>query len=283
MVDFLWIKTVVIGRKKARKTVKKEKKCLPSQKQNDMSKFIAVIPARFASSRFPGKPLAQLGGKRVIERVYEEVSKALDEVWVATDDRRIYGAVEGFGGKVVMTRSDHKSGTDRIAEAISIINSDCDVVVNVQGDEPFIDRSQIETVCRCFDDPHTQIATIGKYFSTMDEVNNPNSPKIILDNAGYALLFTRATVPFVRGVRPEQWLSHYPYLKHLGLYAYRTDVLRQITRLPMSTLEQVESLEQLRWLQNGYKIKVGITDVETIGIDTPDDLIRAEEFLKRFR
>lgn len=257
--------------------------CAIYAKKEDMSKFIAVIPARYASSRFPGKPLARLGGKYVIERVYEEVAKALDEVWVATDDSRIYDVVEGFGGKVVMTRSDHKSGTDRIAEAVNTINSDADVVVNVQGDEPFIHRSQIDEVCRCFDDPQTQIATIGKYFATMDEVNNPNSPKIIVDNNGYALLFTRATVPFVRGVPNEQWLEHYPYLKHLGLYAYRKDVLSQITRLPMSTLEKAESLEQLRWLQNGYRIKVGITDVETIGIDTPADLIRAEEFLRRSR
>lgn len=248
-----------------------------------MTKFIGIIPARYASSRFPGKPLARLGGKYVIERVYEEVAKTLEEVWVATDDQRIYDAVLGFGGKVVMTRSDHKSGTDRIAEAVSIIGSDADVVVNVQGDEPFIHSSQIETVCRCFDDEQTQIATIGKYFASMKEVENPNSPKVIVDNNGYALLFTRSVVPFVRGVdNKEEWIAHYPYLKHLGLYAYRQEVLKQITLLPQSSLEKVESLEQLRWLQNGYRIKVGTTDIETIGIDTPDDLIRAEEFLKHF-
>lgn len=246
-----------------------------------MTKYIGIIPARYSSSRFPGKPLACLGGKPVIEWVYEEAQKTLAEVWVATDDSRIYNAVTAFGGKVVMTRSDHKSGTDRIAEAVSIIGSDADVVVNIQGDEPFIRRSQIETVCQCFDDPMTQIATIGKHFCSMEEVENPNSPKIIVDNNGYALLFTRSVVPYVRGVaQKEEWISHYPYLKHLGLYAYRREVLQQITRLPQSSLEKAESLEQLRWLQNGYKIKVGITDVETIGIDTPEDLIRAEEFLR---
>lgn len=248
-----------------------------------MTKFIAIIPARYSSSRFPGKPLARLGGKYVIERVYEEVAKTLDEVWVATDDNRIYDAVTAFGGKVVMTRSDHKSGTDRIAEAVSTIDSDADVVVNVQGDEPFIHRSQIETVCQCFDDPETQIATIGKFFTSMKEVENPNSPKVIVDNNSYALLFTRSVVPYVRGVdNKDEWISHYPYMKHLGLYAYRREVLKQITLLPQSSLEKAESLEQLRWLQNGYKIKVGTTDIETIGIDTPDDLIRAEEFLKHF-
>lgn len=246
-----------------------------------MTKYIGIIPARYSSSRFPGKPLARLGGKLVIERVYEEVKKALADVWVATDDSRIYNAVTAFGGKAVMTRNDHKSGTDRIEEAASIIGCDAEVIVNVQGDEPFIRRSQIDTVCQCFDDPNTQIATIGKYFSSMKEAENPNSPKIIIDNCGYALLFTRSVVPYVRGVvKKEEWINHYPYLKHLGLYAYRRDVLRQITRLPQSSLEKAESLEQLRWLQNGYRIKVGITDVETIGIDTREDLIRAEEFLR---
>lgn len=242
-------------------------------------KFIGIIPARYASTRFPGKPLAMLGGKPVIQHVYEKVAAVLEEAYVATDDERIFSAVEAFGGKAVMTRTDHKSGTDRIEEAVEKLATDADVIVNVQGDEPFIRHSQIETVCRCFDDTQTQIATIGKPFDTMEAVENPNSPKIVVDNNGYAMYFSRSVIPFVRGIDSSEWLSHYPFLKHLGLYAYRKDILRKITQLPQSSLEKAESLEQLRWLQNGYRIKVGITDFETVGIDTPEDLLRAEEFL----
>jgi 3-deoxy-manno-octulosonate cytidylyltransferase (CMP-KDO synthetase) len=238
-----------------------------------------LIPARYASTRFPGKPLALLGGKPVIQRVYEQVASVLDDACVATDDERIFDCVKNFGGKVVMTRTDHKSGTDRIEEAIEKIGGDYDVIVNIQGDEPFIQKSQIETVCRCFDDEKTQIATLGKPFTDMDAVANPNSPKIVIDNNSFAMYFSRSIIPFVRGKEQAEWLQHYPFLKHLGIYAYRRDVLRQITQLPQSSLEIAESLEQLRWLQNGFKIKVGLTDVETVGIDTPDDLKRAEEFL----
>ncbi|WP_449019048.1 3-deoxy-manno-octulosonate cytidylyltransferase [Prevotella jejuni] len=242
-------------------------------------KFIGIIPARYSSSRFPGKPLAILGGKPVIEHVYRQVSSVMEDVFVATDDQRIYDAVEAFGGKAIMTRSDHKSGTDRICEALEKVGGSFDVVINIQGDEPFIQKSQLETVMQCFDDPRTQIATLGKSFESMEAVENPNSPKIVLDNDGYALYFSRSVIPFVRGKEHEEWLSHFPYLKHIGLYAYRTEVLMEISKLPQSTLELAESLEQLRWLQNGYKIKVGLTDVETIGIDTPEDLQRAEEKL----
>lgn len=246
-------------------------------------KFIAVIPARYSSSRFPGKPLAVLAGKPVIQRVYEQVTKVLSEAWVATDDERIYNTVSDFGGKAVMTRQDHKSGTDRIEEAVEKIKTDADVIVNIQGDEPFIQPSQIETVCKQFDNPSTQIATIGKPFTSMESVENPNSPKIVTDVNGFALYFSRSVIPYVRGVEEKEWLSHFPFLKHLGIYAYRREVLREITRLPQSPLEKAESLEQLRWLQNGYRIRVGITNVETVGIDTPDDLRRAEEFLKNNR
>ena len=242
-------------------------------------KFRGLIPARYASTRFPGKPLALLGGKPVIQRVYEQVASVLDDACVATDDERIFDCVKNFGGKVVMTHTDHKSGTDRIEEAIEKIGGDYDVIVNIQGDEPFIQKSQIETVCRCFDDEKTQIATLGKPFTDMDAVANPNSPKIVIDNNSFAMYFSRSIIPFVRGKEQAEWLQHYPFLKHLGIYAYRRDVLRQITQLPQSSLEIAESLEQLRWLQNGFKIKVGLTDVETVGIDTPDDLKRAEEFL----
>ncbi|MBP7919050.1 MAG: 3-deoxy-manno-octulosonate cytidylyltransferase [Prevotella sp.] len=243
-------------------------------------KFIGIIPARYASTRFPGKPLALLGGKPVIQHVYEKVAAVLEAAYVATDDERIYDVVKSFGGQVVMTRTDHKSGTDRIEEAIEKIGGEWDVVVNVQGDEPFVAKSQLDTICHCFDDPTTQIATLGKPFESMEAVQNPNSPKIVVDNMGFAMYFSRSVIPYLRGKEMSSWLTHYPFLKHLGIYAYRKDVLRQVTQLPQSSLEIAESLEQLRWLQNGFKIKVGTTDVETVGIDTPQDLERAEEFLK---
>lgn len=243
-------------------------------------KFIGIIPARYASTRFPGKPLALLGGKPVIQHVYEKVAAVLEAAYVATDDERIYDVVKAFGGQVVMTRTDHKSGTDRIEEAIEKIGGEWDVVVNVQGDEPFVAKSQLDTICHCFDDPTTQIATLGKPFESMEAVQNPNSPKIVVDNMGFAMYFSRSVIPYVRGKEKSSWLTHYPFLKHLGIYAYRKEVLRQVTQLPQSSLEIAESLEQLRWLQNGFKIKVGTTDVETVGIDTPQDLERAEEFLK---
>ena len=244
-------------------------------------KYIAIIPARYASTRFPGKPLAVLGGKTVIQRVYEQVSSLLDEVYVATDDERIFQAVESFGGRAVMTRTDHKSGTDRIEEAAEKIGSDADVIINVQGDEPFIQPSQIETLMHLFDAPETQIGTLGKRFETIEGVENPNSPKIVTDNRGFALYFSRSPIPYVRGIDRNLWLEAYPFLKHLGIYAYRREVLREVTQLPQGRLEKAESLEQLRWLQNGYRIRVGETEVETVGIDTPEDLQRAEEFLSR--
>ena len=242
-------------------------------------KFIGIIPARYASTRFPGKPLAMLGGKPVVQRVYEQVSQVLDATFVATDDERIRQAVESFGGHAVMTRSDHKSGTDRIAEAATLLGTDADVIINVQGDEPFIHRSQIETVKALFDVPETQIATLGKPFDTLEQALSPNSPKIVCDVRGFALYFSRSLIPYIRGFAREEWLTQFPFLKHIGLYAYRREVLHAITRLPQSPLEIAESLEQLRWLQHGYRIRVGLTDVETVGIDTPADLQRAEAFL----
>ena len=244
-------------------------------------KFMAIIPARYASTRFPGKPLAILGGKTVIQRVYEQVSTVLDEVYVATDDERIFQAVKAFGGQAVMTRADHKSGTDRIEEGAEKIGSAADVIINVQGDEPFIQPSQIATLMQLFEAPETQIGTLGKPFESLEAVDNPNSPKIVTDNRGFALYFSRSVIPYVRGVDHQDWFGQYPFLKHLGIYAYRREVLREVTALPQSSLEKAESLEQLRWLQNGYRIRVGLTDVETVGIDTPEDLKRAEEFLKK--
>lgn len=245
-------------------------------------KYIAIIPARYSSTRFPGKPLALLAGKPVIQHVYEKAVKSLGNAYVATDDERIYNAVVDFGGHAVMTSPYHKSGTDRIEEALNKIGEDCDVVVNIQGDEPFIQQSQILSLCECFTEESTQIATLGKPFETIEAVRNPNSPKIVVDNNGFAMYFSRSIIPFVRGKEQKEWLSYFPYLKHIGLYAYRTEVLREITKLPQSSLELAESLEQLRWLQNGYRIKVGVTDVETIGIDTPEDLEKAETFIKTY-
>lgn len=242
-------------------------------------KFIGIIPARFASTRFPGKPLAMLGGKTVIQRVYEQATAILDEAYVATDDERIYQAVEQFGGRAIMTRTDHKSGTDRIEEAAEKIGTQADVIINIQGDEPFIQQSQIETLMHLFDDPTTQIGTLGKRFETIEAVQNPNSPKIVTDKRGFALYFSRSIIPYIRGKEQGEWLQHFPFLKHLGLYAYRREVLQEVTQLPQSPLEIAESLEQLRWLENGYRIRVGLTDVETVGIDTPEDLQRAEVFL----
>ena len=241
--------------------------------------FTAIIPARYASTRFPGKPLAVLGGKTVIQRVYEQVSSMLSEVYVATDDERILTCVEAFGGKAVMTRNDHQSGTDRIQEAVEKTGTLADVIINVQGDEPFIQPSQIHTLMQLFEEPSTQIGTLGKRFEDLEAVENPNSPKIVTDTKGFALYFSRSVIPYIRGKVREDWFGEYPFLKHLGVYAYRREVLAEVTKLPQSSLEKAESLEQLRWLQNGYRIRVGLTDVETVGIDTPEDLQRAEEFL----
>lgn len=247
-------------------------------------KYLGIIPARYASTRFPAKPLAMLGGKMVVERVYRQVEGVLDDVVVATDDERIEQAVRQFGGKVVMTSTSHRSGTDRCYEALTKVGADrFDVVVNVQGDEPFIQPQQLQIVCQCFDDPTVDIATLVKPFTVADgyaALENANSPKVVVNNRMEALYFSRSIIPYLRGKDREEWLPNHTYYKHIGLYAYRTDVLRRITSLPQGDLERAESLEQLRWLENGYKIKVGITHVETIGIDTPEDLQRAEVFLK---
>ena len=247
-------------------------------------KFIGLIPARYASTRFPGKPLALLGGKPVIQRVYETVARCLDEAYVCTDDERIMQAVKAFGGRAVMTSTEHRSGTDRCNEAYCNVASKADVVVNIQGDEPFIHPSQLETICACFDDESTQIATLVKPFTPadgLDALQNPNSPKVVVNNQMRALYFSRSVIPYLRGVEPQEWLTHHTFYKHIGLYAYRADVLRQITSLPQGKLERAESLEQLRWLENGFTIRVGLTQVKTIGIDTPADLQRAEEFLRQ--
>lgn len=247
-------------------------------------KFLALIPARYASTRFPAKPLAILGGKPIIQHVYERVSSIFEDAYVVTDDTRIEECVKAFGGRCVMTGTHHKSGTDRCFEALEKLGAGFDVVVNVQGDEPFIAASQLETIKQCFADAETQIATLVKPFTPADGIEaleNPNSPKVVLDNNNYAVYFSRSVIPYLRGVEKGEWLSHHTFYKHIGLYAYRAEVLKEITSMPLGVLEQAESLEQLRWLQAGYRIKVGTTDVETIGIDTPEDLERAKNFLEQ--
>lgn len=245
-------------------------------------KFAGIIPARFASTRFPGKPLALIGGKTMIQRVYEKASSVLKHVYVATDDERIANAVKEFGGNVIITSPNHQSGTDRCYEALCNTGEKFDVVINIQGDEPFIDPSQIKALMDCFDDWQTQIATMAKKISPKDGMaylENPNHPKLVVNSKDEAMYFSRSVIPYLRGTDKNEWLSKHVYLKHLGIYAYRADILAQITSLTPSTLELAESLEQLRWLENGFRIKVCYTDIETIGIDTPEDLEKANLLL----
>ena len=245
-------------------------------------RFVAIIPARYASTRFPGKPLADMAGKPMIQRVYEQVEKALDEVWVATDDVRMFETVESFGGKAVMTSAEHRSGTDRIQEAYSKIGGGFDVIINVQGDEPFIQPEQIEALKNCFDSKNVELATLVKAFKKgdgFDALFNPNSPKVVINKKNEAIYFSRSIVPYVRDAHHTEWLDKHTFYKHIGMYAYRSDVLAEITKLPQSSLEKAESLEQLRWIENGYCIRVGYTTVETIGIDTPEDMEKAIAFL----
>lgn len=244
-----------------------------------MSKFIGIIPARYASTRFPGKPLAIVKGLPMIQRVYQQASIVFEHVYVATDDERIYSVVTGFGGKVVMTSSNHPSGTDRICEALQKIEqlekTKYDVVFNIQGDEPFIQAEALNQLSACFNDPSTDIATLGKLMLNAEDILNPNHVKLVRDSRGKALYFSRSPIPYIRNYPQNQWHEKYSYIKHLGIYAYRAEALRQITQLEPSLLELAESLEQNRWLENGFTIMVEITDYESISIDTPEDLERA--------
>ncbi|MDR1762978.1 MAG: 3-deoxy-manno-octulosonate cytidylyltransferase [Dysgonamonadaceae bacterium] len=247
--------------------------------------FIGIIPARYASTRFPGKPLADMAGKPMIQRVYERVRGLFDHTVVATDDERIFNAVENFGGQAVMTSPKHRSGTDRCYEALTKSGKKFDVAVNIQGDEPFIKPSQIALLKACFEDEQTQIATLVKPFAAdagFEALFNPNSPKVVLNANREAIYFSRSVIPYFRGKEHTEWLKSAVYYKHIGIYAYRADVLATITALPQSPLEQAESLEQLRWIENGYKIKAGITDEETTGIDTPEDLEKALKLIDKF-
>ena len=237
---------------------------------------LILIPARYASTRFPGKPLVEIQGKPMVQHVYEKAIAVAGQVYVATDDARIYETVQAFGGKAVMTSSDHQSGTDRCFEAYVKVKEelqrDLEVIVNVQGDEPFIYPGQIETLIARFANTEIQIATLAKPFEENEEIFDPNKVKVVFSRQGMALYFSRSPIPFCRGMEQEKWLATTSYYKHVGMYAYRPEVLQAVTALPRGVLEQAESLEQLRWLENGYKIAVGITHHESIGIDTPEDL-----------
>lgn len=247
-------------------------------------KFLAIIPARYASSRFPGKPLALIGQKPMIQLVYEQVKKEIEDVYVATDDERIFNAVKSFGGNVVMTKNSHRSGTDRCFEAYNLISQDADVVINIQGDEPFVQPEQIALIKNCFSDPITEIATLVKLFSEKDSfdlLSSPNVPKVVINKRLEAIYFSRSLIPYLRGVDRMKWLEKGVFYKHIGMYAYKVDVLEQITNLEPTPLELSENLEQLRWIENGFRIKVGITHTETLGIDTPEDLEKANKFFSR--
>ena len=247
--------------------------------------FAGIIPARFESSRFPGKPLAMIGDKPMIQRVYEQASKRLDLVYVATDDLRIYDKVIGFGGKAVMTSPHHMSGTDRCAEAVEKIVTETgqpiDIVVNIQGDEPFIRPEQIDLLMKCFTGKEVEISTLVRRTEPGEDIFNPNQPKVILNTFGDAIYFSRAAIPFIRDSKPDVWSEKHVYYKHIGLYAYTTNTLKQITLLARSPLEISESLEQNRWIENGFKIRTAITKWETIGIDTPNDLEKAKQILNQ--
>jgi len=247
-------------------------------------RFLGIIPARYASSRFPGKPLADIGGKPMIQHVYEQTSKVLSNVVVATDDQRIFEAVQHFGGKAVMTSDKHRSGTDRCFEALTLQSDSFDVVINIQGDEPFVKPEHIQALKNCFDNASTQIATLVKPFSKQDEFEqlfNPNIPKVVLNHRKEAVYFSRSIIPYYRSLPHQEWLLHHTYYKHIGMYAYQTDVLKAITQLPPSSLELAESLEQLRWIENGYHVQTAIVDGETIAVDTPEDLERAQQFYRQ--
>lgn len=243
-------------------------------------KILAIIPARYASTRFPGKPLAMLGDKPVVQWVYERARKVFDTVAVATDDERIAAAVEAFGGTAVMTSPDHPSGTDRVREAFNKLAVDADVVVNIQGDEPFISTEQLKALAACFDDTDTDIATIVRPFhGSYSELADPNKVKAVRDDSGRALYFSRSVIPCVRGREQELWPELTQYYIHVGLYAYRASVLAQIASLPQSPLEKAESLEQLRWLQAGLRIRTAVSDAVSVGIDTPADLAEAQRII----
>jgi len=252
--------------------------------KDPLLRFAGIIPARYASSRFPGKPLVLIGNKPMIQRVYEQACKTLDIVYVATDDKRIYEAVMAFGGNAIMTSPDHMSGTDRCSEAVTRINNETakkiDIVVNIQGDEPFIRPEQITLLMECFNDETVELATLVREVGPGEDIFNP--PKVILNSVGDAIYFSRAAIPYVRDAEKSEWSKNHVFYKHPGLYAYKTETLKKITLLSRSSLEIAESLEQNRWIENGYRIRTAVTTWESIGIDTPDDLEKAKKLLEHF-
>jgi len=254
--------------------------------KDPLLRFAGIIPARYASSRFPGKPLVLIGNKPMIQRVYEQACKTLDIVYVATDDKRIYEAVMAFGGNAIMTSPDHMSGTDRCSEAVTRINNETakkiDIVVNIQGDEPFIRPEQITLLMECFNDETVELATLVREVGPGEDIFNPNQPKVILNSVGDAIYFSRAAIPYVRDAEKSEWSKNHVFYKHPGLYAYKTETLKKITLLSRSSLEIAESLEQNRWIENGYRIRTAVTTWESIGIDTPDDLEKAKKLLEHF-
>lgn len=244
-------------------------------------KILGIIPARYHSIRFPAKPLAEIAGKSMIRRVYEQAckSRTLHKVIVATDHKEIFHHVRQFRGEVCMTLEEHQSGTDRCYEAFTHEKEPYDYVINIQGDEPFIDPGQIDILAGCLEG-NTQLATLAKKIENPDALFNPNIVKVIFSKGGQAIYFSREAIPYLRGVEKQDWPSGFNYYKHIGIYAYRTDILERITRLPVSGLEKAEALEQLRWIENGFRVKVAETTLENFGIDTPDDLQQAIELLK---
>jgi len=249
-------------------------------------RIAGIIPARYASTRFPGKPIAMLGDRTVIQRVYEQAEKSQGMVYVATDDDRIREAVVKFGGKVIMTSPDHISGTDRCSEAVSVIESETtlkiDVVINIQGDEPFIRPVQIDLLASCFNDDSVEIATLIRKVLPGEDLQNINEAKVVINVKGDAIYFSRAVIPYMRDAEINEWTEKHNYYMHLGIYAYRTDTLKKLTSLNRSSLEIAESLEQNRWLENGFRIRTAVTEWESIGIDTPEDLERAKSLIKDF-
>ena len=238
-------------------------------------KILGIIPARFASTRFPGKPLIDLAGKTMIQRVYEQakLASSLSEVVVATDDQRIFDVVELFGGKAIFTSDKHQSGTDRCAEVAEKMGG-FEAVINIQGDEPLINPVQIDLVASCFDNDQSQLATLVKIIKSEEELFNFNTPKVILNKNLEAIYFSRQTIPYLNNIDTKNYLQHHTFYKHIGIYGYKTETLLQIAKLPIGNLEKAEILEQLRWIENGYKIKVAITEHETLAIDSPDDVER---------
>jgi 3-deoxy-manno-octulosonate cytidylyltransferase (CMP-KDO synthetase) len=242
---------------------------------------IGVIPARYDSSRFPGKPLVVIDGKSMIQRVYEQCLKStsINKLIVATDDQRIADHVRLFGGNVTLTSNKHQSGTDRCAE-VADNYPEFDILINIQGDEPMINPNQIDLLCKCFDNPQASIATLVKKIGSNDELFNENTPKVILSKNSEAILFSRTAIPFLRGKARENWIEQYTFYKHIGIYGFKTETLKILSNLPLSTLESAEALEQLRWIENGYRIHAAITDHESQAIDTPEDLEKLLKWIK---